>query len=986
MTWSLSSNYSYGEIERTVSEYWKKNGIREKVLRMAWEGRENRPLFSFLEGPPTTNGFMHAGHARGRIYKDAMVRLHILLGYRVWAQGGWDTQGLPVELEIEKKFGVKSKREIEERIGVSRFINECRKSVDFYIEEWVKDNERLAIWLDYENAYQTRNPRYLETVWSFLKRSHEEGLLYRAYRVVPRCPRCGTALSNHELSLGAEIVKDPSLYFKVKAEDGDYYFLAWTTTPWTIIANRALAVNPDADYVLVEVGGERYVLAEALMGAVLSKLKDPKAKILSRFKGKELLGKSYRHPLAEEVPANSSCRKPNCTVVAADYVTLTEGTGIVHTAPAHGPEDFDTGNKYGLQVWTPLKENGVFGEEAGEFAGLWFKEANKRVVEVLSKKGLVLHFEEIEHEYPHCWRCGTPLIYYPSAQWFFKTTAIVERMRDVLKDTAFRPSWGYSRMDSWVSSSRDWCISRERYWGTPLPIWRCDRCGEIRVFGSIKELEEASGKEVKDPHKPDIDEIVLRCPKCGGEMRREPFVADVWADSGVAHTAALRQLGLERLHSTIYPYSFALEPPEQVRGWFYTLLITSTVLHGKSPYRKLGMHGLILDSEGQKMSKSKGNVVMARDSVKRHGADQLRLFMCYRNSPWQDIRYVDKEIEEIGGKLRIIYNVARFLLSYAQLDGWRPDKLERDLESASLVDRWILAKLDEAIRTTVESARDFDLHLASKSLYDFLVEDVSHKYVVAIRRRVWIEGDAPEKRAAYATLYTVLRRSIPLMAIFTPYHAEYLYHSIEDVLGGAKKESVMMEEIEGAPEGLMDKRAASIVEKTFKAIDSILAYRAGKNMRRRMPIKRVSIDLGQELSEKEMMEIKELVSSLANVTVVDLSSSKPNSFVAELQVEPGGGAKVYIIEESDEETMLLGYAKELIRRIQLMRKDARLNYDDFIRVELSTGSEVLRKALSKYADYIKGETRASELREGSAQNGREFEIDEERVKIYIEKA
>jgi isoleucyl-tRNA synthetase len=983
MSWSLPNNYSFEDIEREVSEYWNKNGIRKKVLEKAWKEREGRPLFTFLEGPPTTNGFMHAGHARGRIYKDVMIRLHLLRGYRVWAQGGWDTQGLPVEIEVEKKFGVKSKREIEEKIGVSRFIEECKKSVDFYINEWIKDNERLAVWLDYENAYQTRHPRYLETVWSFLKKAHDHGLLYRDYRVVPRCPRCGTALSNHELSLGAEVVRDPSLYFKVKAKNNDFYFIAWTTTPWTIIANRALAVNPDAEYVLVEIKGEKYLIAEQLLDSILSKLNVSSVNKISKFKGKEMVGMSYLHPLAEEVPANTNCSPPNCTVVAAEYVTLTEGTGIVHTAPAHGPEDFETGSRYGLQVWTPLRDNGYFGEDAGAFAGLWFKDANKKVIEALAKKGLVLLSEEVEHEYPHCWRCGTPLIYYPSAQWFFKTTAIIEKMRNALNETTFRPNWGYSRMDSWVSSSKDWCISRERYWGTPLPIWRCEKCGYTQVFGSIEELEKASGRKLEDPHKPAIDEIVLKCPRCGGEMRREPFVADVWADSGVAHTAALRQLNLEGLHSLIYPYSFALEPPEQVRGWFYTLLITSTILHGRSPYRTLGMHGLILDSQGQKMSKSKGNVVMARDAMRRHGADQLRLFMCYRNSPWQDIRYVDKEITEIGGKLRIIYNVVKFLVSYAQLDKWNPNKLEEDLKFVTLVDRWILTKLNKVIKESVENAENFELHLASKALYDFLVEDLSHRYIVAVRRRVWIEEEAPEKRATYATLYTVLKRSLPLMAAFTPYHAEYLYQAIAKNLGFESKESVMMEEISELPEGVLDSRGESIIENAFKAVDAILAYRASKGMRRRMPIKRVSLLLEQQLTDGEKREVAELISGMANVTSVDIVGEPPKGYVSEISIE--GGSKVFIIEESDEETLLLGYAKELIRRIQLMRKEARLNYDDFIEVELSTPSETLKKAIEHHKGYIMSETRASVLKEGRVDSGKEFEIDEEKVRIQIKK-
>ncbi|AFH42972.1 MULTISPECIES: isoleucine--tRNA ligase [Fervidicoccus] len=982
MSWNLISNYDPLKIEEIVIRYWTENGIRKKVLKEVWDSREGSEIFSFLEGPPTTNGYMHAGHARGRIYKDVMIRYHMIKGFRVWAQGGWDTQGLPVELEVEKKFKVKSKKEIEEKIGVEKFIEECKKSVDHYISEWISDNERLAVWLDYEDAYQTRNPKYLETVWSFVKNAYEEGLLYKSYSVVPRCPRCGTALSNHELSLGSEIVKDPSLYFKVKSLDGDFYFAVWTTTPWTIIANRALAVNPQSDYVLVEIKGEKLLIAEPLLNSLLSKLQVKDAKITAKYKGSELVGKRYVHPLSEEVPKNSNCSPPECTVVSADYVTMTEGTGIVHTAPAHGPEDFETAKKYGLEVWTPLKDNGYFGEDAGIFSGMWFKDASKAVVEALKEKGLVLHYEEIEHEYPHCWRCGTPLIYYPTSQWFIKTTAIVNRMREYLKNVKFRPSWGYNRMDAWVEASRDWCISRERYWGTPLPIWICPKCGHIEVFGSIEELSKAAGVDVKDPHKPYIDQLHIKCPKCGEEMKREPFVMDVWADSGVAHTAALKQLNKQHLHKYIFPYSFALEPPEQVRGWFYTLLITSTVLNDSSPFKMLGMHGLILDAEGQKMSKSKGNVVFAREALKKHGADQLRLFMCYRNSPWQDIRYVDKEISEIGSKLRVFYNVVKFFISYAELDKWNASAIEEDMKNITNVDKWILTKEESVMKSVYESIENFDLHSASKALFDFLVEDVSRRYIVAVRPRVWTEENTKDKRAAYATIFTLLKHSIPLIGIFTPFIAEYIYQTVWRKVGIEPKESVMLEVAKPLPKDYLDNTAFENVEEAMKVIDTIVSYRGERGIKRRMPLKKIVILWSNEIKEKE--EYISLISTMANITSVEFVARPPEKFVKELQAI-GGKSKIYIIEEIDKETYELGLAKEVIRRIQIMRKENNLEYSDKVNVKYYTDSEELESAIIKHIDYIKNETRAVEISKESISEGKRFEIEEYVIVLKIEK-
>ncbi len=943
-----------------MAEYWEKNRVYEHVRRVCWEEREGRPIFAFLEGPPTANGFMHVGHARGRTFKDIKLRFYRMMGFRVWDQGGWDTQGLPVELEVEKKLGFKTKKDVE-KYGVERFVEECSRLVDFYIDRWTRDNLRLAVWLDYRHAYQTRHPRYIETVWGFIKKMWEDGLLYEDLRVVPRCPRCETALSQHEVAQGYEEVDDPSLYFKIPLLDKpDTYLIAWTTTPWTIIANEAAAVHPEEEYVVLSVDGEKWILAARRLEEFVRDVGLEGYRVVGRLKGSELEGLRYRHPLLEEVPYHASHDAPNHTVIAEDWVTMEEGTGVVHAAPAHGPEDFEAAKRRGLLIYTPLRIDGYFSEEAGAFAGLWFEDASRKVVEALKDKGLLVHLGVYRHNYPFCWRCGTRLFYYASRQWFIKITEDGRRLLLREAEAAdWRPSWAVRRMTGWLENAKDWCISRERYWGTPLPVWRCRSCGAVVVVGSFEELRRlaVNPEEFRDPHRPWIDRVVLRCPRCGGEMRREPFVVDVWMDSGVAHTAALRQYGWEKLFEKLYPYNWITEAADQTRGWFYTLLVTGSFWHGRCPYRAVLLQGHVLDEQGRKMSKSKGNVIWAGDALRKYGADPLRLFLVSR-APWDSIVFDPKEIARYRGVIDTLWNVARFAASYMELDKWRP----KGIDSADLApeDKWIIAELAGLVKTLAEGIEADNYHQALRALVDFIVEKLSHRYVTVIRPRVWVEEETESKRAAYETLFYVIDNTIRVLAVFAPYVAEFLYQSfVKHYRGGGL--TVHVEEWPRVPERLVDERMRRLVDSIFEAAEEVLRIRMEKGVKRRWPLPEAVLVPKNGYSVEEVAEASNVLKIYANIKRVSASPEPPRDRERYTVIE-GDAVDAYVVTELDEETILEGLARDIVRRIQVMRKRAGLPLDKFLeRVVIYTPSQRLRRAVEKHVDYIAGEIRAKEI-------------------------
>jgi len=766
---------SFPELEQRVLERWRERDVFAESLRR----REGAPAWGFYEGPPTANGPPASHHVLARSFKDIFPRYKTMRGFYVQRKGGWDCHGLPVELAVEKALGMTSKEDIE-RYGIAEFNERCRASVLSHVEDWKRLTERIGFWVDLDDAYRTLDPAYIESVWWALKTIYDRGLLYEGRKVVPYCVRCGTALSSHELGqpdVYRDVV-DPSVYVRLpvtvgsgKVRAGDE-LLVWTTTPWTLVSNAAVAVDPDLIYVRARVGGGPVeVVAEALIERVLG----PEAEILDRFAGRTLEGVAYDPPFP--FIAASAYGERGHTVLPADFVTAHDGTGLVHTAIAFGEDDFRLGEQYGLNVINPVKLDGTYDERIGQYAGRWVKDADADLVEDLRARGRLLRAEPHEHSYPHCWRCGTPLLYYAKPSWYIATSQIKDRLLAANETVNWHPEHvKHGRFGNWLEGNVDWALSRERYWGTPLPVWRCAG-GHLHVIGSLAELEERSGVALEDPHRPFVDEVRFPCAECGKEMERVPEVIDVWFDSGAMPFAQYHspQAGTERFEQH-FPADFICEALDQTRGWFYSLLAVSTLLFDRSSYRNVVCLGLITDEQGRKMSTSRGNVVNPWEVIDRFGADAFRWYFFTSKQPWDGYRF---SLETIGEAVRQfllqLWNTYGFYVLYANASdatGEGPDRPE-----TSVLDPWVLSRL----AATVEIVRDrldaYDATVAGRAIAAF-VDDLSNWYVRRSRRRFW-EGDP----AAFSTLHECLMTVAGLLAPFCPFIADEIYDNLDGTQG-----------------------------------------------------------------------------------------------------------------------------------------------------------------------------------------------------------
>ena len=784
----VAGQYNAQDIENQVRLLWEREQTYRKVRQLRVGGKK----FFFVDGPPYTTGRIHLGTAWNKVIKDSVLRYRSMNGCEVKDRAGWDMHGLPIEVKVEESFGFRNKKDIE-AYGVDKFIARCKEFALRQKDDMTAQFKILGAWLDWDDPYMTLKNEYLEAAWWTLKRAHENGLLERGLRVVNWCPRCQTAIADSEVEYWDET--DYSIYvkFPVIGEENTFIVI-WTTTPWTIPANVAVAVNPSFQYARVRAvkdgKAETLIMASDLVESVLKIGRYQDYELLGVLSARQMQELSYSHPLESLVPRQ---KEISHGVYAADFVTA-ENTGCVHIAPGHGLEDYELGMDHHLEIFCPVGEDGHYTAQAGEkYQGLYVKEADSEVIADLEGQGKLLAQGRLAHRYGHCWRCKTPIIFIATSQWFLRISDLRDKMLDEVSKVTWYPEWaGSARFADWINNARDWCISRQRYWGIPLPIWTCPACGHLEVIGTAQELEERSGCKLADLHRPDVDALLLDCP-CGGKMKRSPDVFDVWFDSAVASWATLRFPSHEEDFNEWWPADFITEGHDQTRGWFYSQLGAAMVSFGKAPYKSVLMHGFTLDDQGRKMSKSIGNIVQPEEVVSRFGADILRFYVLGANAPWEDLHFSWDGVENTSRMLNIFWNAYRFALPYMVLDKFDAGKadLSRYEKNLRPEDRWILSRLNSLTEDVTAEMEGYQLHRIVRSISDFILEDLSRWYIQLVRPRTWIEQDDPDKLAAYATIYEVLVRLCRLMAPFTPFIAESIYQNLVIGLAEEKEEGVL---------------------------------------------------------------------------------------------------------------------------------------------------------------------------------------------------
>ncbi|WP_213974180.1 isoleucine--tRNA ligase [Tepidanaerobacter acetatoxydans] len=1008
----VESTMNFVPIEEKILDFWKREQIFEKSI----ENRKDAPNYVFYEGPPTANGMPHAGHVLTRVVKDLIPRYKTMTGYRVDRKAGWDTHGLPVELEVEKQLGISGKPQIES-YGVENFIKKCKNSVFTYEEEWRKMTERVGFWIDMDNPYVTYHNTYIESVWWALKQIWEKGLLYKGNKVVPYCPRCGTSLSSHEVAQGYKEVEDPSVFVKFPvAGKENTYFLVWTTTPWTLPSNVALAVKDTYTYVMVEQCGERLILAEGRLETL-----EGEYTIIDKFPGEKLVSLKYEpiFPFFEEEKDKAYY------VVTADFVTLEDGTGIVHIAPAFGEDDSRVGHEYGLPVIQPVDAQGKFTEKVSPWAGMFVKDADKGIIKDLKSRNILYKSQKYKHSYPFCWRCDTPLLYYGRSSWFIKTTAIRERLLEINKGINWHPEHiRDGRFGNFLENVIDWCLSRERYWGTPLNIWICDECGCQHAVGSIKELKDMSKQPIEDIelHKPYVDEVILKCPECGGNMKRVPEVIDCWFDSGAMPFAQFHYpFENEDYFNKHFPADFISEAIDQTRGWFYSLLVISTLLFDKSPYKNVLVMGHILDEKGIKMSKHKGNILDPWKVLNEQGADAMRWYLYVASPPWSPSRFYQDAVSEAQRRfLGTLWNVYSFFVLYANIDEFDPRKYSLDPKDRSELDRWLLSRINSINKKIRQYMNDLDITDAARTM-ESLIDDISNWYVRRCRERYWKSEMDNDKIAAYLTLYEALVTFIKMAAPFVPFITEELYQNLVLTPYPEEPASIHLCDFPEVKEELIDEILEHKMELARKIVELGRAARNKGKIKNRQPLQKMMVQLRNfndrelvlDLSDiiKEELNIKEieyidvaeeyftytvkprfdllgpkygkLMSGIAkeiaaaepmelikrarengqvainvngeNITILenelDIRAQDKEGFCAEGE----GGYYVVLDTTITPELMLEGFARELVSKIQNMRKEAGFKVEDKIYLYY-LGDDIIDEVLEKHGEEIKTDT------------------------------
>ncbi len=855
----VSTNLNFVEREKETEKFWRENNIFQKSMDI----RKGKETYTFYDGPPTANGKPHIGHVLTRVIKDMIPRYRTMKGYMVPRKAGWDTHGLPVELEVEKLLGLDGKEQIEE-YGLDPFISKCKESVWKYKGMWEDFSGTVGFWADMDDPYVTYHDDFIESEWWALKEIWDKELLYKGFKIVPYCPRCGTPLSSHEVAQGYKSVKERSatVRFKIKGEEA--YFLAWTTTPWTLPSNVALCVNPEESYCRVKAAdGRNYIMAEALLDNVLGKLAEegkPAYEIIEKYTGKDLEYKEYE-PLFEGAAIMAEKQHKKAHFVTCDgYVTLTDGTGIVHIAPAFGEDDAQVGRKYDLPFVQFVDEKGEMTKET-PYEGLFVKDADPKILVDLDKEGKLFEAPKFEHDYPFCWRCDTPLIYYARESWFIKMTAVRDDLVRNNKTVNWIPeSIGEGRFGNWLENIQDWGVSRNRYWGTPLNIWECEDCGHMESIGSREQLKDMSGNEkalTVELHRPYIDEITIACPKCKKTMKRVPEVIDCWFDSG-AMPFAQHHYPFENkeLFESQFPAQFISEAVDQTRGWFYSLMAESTLLFNKAPYENVIVLGLVQDENGQKMSKSKGNAVDPFDALQTYGADAIRWYFYINSAPWLPNRFHGKVVQEGQRKfMGTLWNTYAFFVLYANIDNFDATKYTLEYDKLSVMDKWLLSKLNTLITQVDTSLENYRIPETARALQEF-VDDMSNWYVRRSRERFWAKGMEQDKINAYMTLYTALVTVAKLAAPMIPFMTEDIYRNLVCSIDENAPESVHLCDFPVADAAFVDKQLEADMDAVLKTVVLGRACRNGANIKNRQPIASMFIKADFTLSDfyKEIIE------------------------------------------------------------------------------------------------------------------------------------
>ena len=847
----VDTNLNFVDREKQVEKFWKENHIFEKSM----EDRKDDPTYMFYDGPPTANGKPHIGHVLTRVIKDMIPRYRTMKGYMVPRKAGWDTHGLPVELEVEKKLGLDGKEQIEE-YGMEPFIQQCKESVWKYKGMWEDFSSTVGFWADMENPYVTYHDDYIESEWWALKEIWNKKLLYKGFKIVPYCPRCGTPLSAQEVSQGYKTVKERSAIVRFKVVGEDAYFLAWTTTPWTLPSNVALCVNPTEVYCKVKAAdGYTYYMAEALLDKVLGKLgseETPAYEVLEKYVGKDLEYKEYEPLFACAGEAAAKQKKKAHFVTADNYVTMSDGTGIVHIAPAFGEDDSRVGRDYDLPFVQFVDGKGDMTAET-PYAGVFVKKADPLVLQDLDKEGKLFDAPKLAHDYPHCWRCDTPLIYYARESWFIKMTAVKDDLIRNNNTINWIPeSIGKGRFGDWLENVQDWGISRNRYWGTPLNIWQCE-CGHMHSIGSRQELFEMSGDEkakTVELHRPYIDEITLKCPECGGTMHRVPEVIDCWFDSG-AMPFAQHHYPFENkeLFEKQFPADFISEAVDQTRGWFYSLLAESTILFNQAPYKNVIVLGHVQDENGQKMSKSKGNAVDPFDALEKYGADAIRWYFYINSAPWLPNRFHGKAVQEGQRKfMGTLWNTYAFFVLYANIDNFDPTKYTLDYDNLPVMDKWLLSKLNSVVKTVDDCLANYKIPESARALQEF-VDEMSNWYVRRSRERFWAKGMEQDKINAYMTLYTALVTISKAAAPMIPFMTEEIYQNLVRSVDKDAIESIHLCDFPKVEEAWINKELEDDMEELLKIVVLGRAARNTANIKNRQPIGTMYIKADKEMGQ-----------------------------------------------------------------------------------------------------------------------------------------